>query len=83
MQQKVFAVLDTQVKAFMQPFFSPTVGSATRAFRDAVNDPSTMLNKHPADYVLYEIGTWDDETGVIECQTPQQIGPAVMFKEDK
>jgi hypothetical protein len=34
-----------------------------RHFGDAVNDQSTMFNKHPEDYALYELGEYDDDTG--------------------
>lgn len=59
---KVFAVRDMKAEAFLQPFFSPSVGSALRAFSDAVNDKQCPFNKHPGDYVLYEIGSYDDST---------------------
>lgn len=62
---KVFAVRDTKAQAFLQPFYSPSVGSAMRAFSDAVNDKSCPFNKHPEDYLLYEIGTYDDSTAVL------------------
>lgn len=60
---KVFAVRDMKAEAFLQPFYSPSVGSAVRAFTDAVNDKNCPFNKHPRDYVLYEIGEYDDATG--------------------
>lgn len=60
MTLKVFAVRDVKSQAFLQPFYSPSVGSALRAFGDAVNDKSCPFNKHPEDYVLYEIGSYDD-----------------------
>jgi len=70
MTLKVFAVRDMKAMAFLQPFFSPSIGSAMRAFGDAVNDKSCPFNKHPADYVLYEIGTYDDSTAEMVSLTP-------------
>lgn len=64
---KIFAVRDMKAEAFLQPFFSPSVGSALRAFSDAVNDKNCPFNKHPDDYVLYEIGTYNDQTAWIEA----------------
>lgn len=70
MTLKVFAVRDMKAMAFLQPFYSPSVGSALRAFGDAVNDKSCPFNKHPGDYVLYEIGTYDDNSaGLFPLET--------------
>jgi len=63
---KVFAVHDTKAQAFLQPFYSPSAGSALRAFSDAVNDKQCPFNKHPSDYMLYEIGSYDDGTASLD-----------------
>lgn len=70
---KVFAVRDLKAEAFLQPFFSPSVGSAMRAFSDAVNDKNCPFNKHPADYALFEIGTYDDSSGLLEALIPVKL----------
>lgn len=62
---KVFSVRDVKAEAFLQPFFSPSVGSAMRAFSDAVNDKACPFNKHPEDYQLYELGEYDDRSGLL------------------
>lgn len=59
---KVFAVRDTKAEAFLQPFFSNSVGNALRAFGDAAVDKNCPFNKHPEDYILYEVGEYDDST---------------------
>ena len=58
----VFAVRDMKAEAFLQPFYSNSIGSAMRAFGDAVNDTSCPFNKHSEDYILYEIASYDDST---------------------
>lgn len=73
MMQKMFSVRDSKAMAFLQPFFSSANGSAIRAFIDAVNDKSTPLAKHPEDYILYEIGCFDDTTGEIIGLTPLKM----------
>lgn len=62
MIQKVFGIRDVKAKAFLQPFFSVTVDSAIRAFGDAVKD-NAQFAKHPEDYILYELATFDDVAG--------------------
>lgn len=59
---KVFAIHDGKMKMFQLPFFIHTVGAALRLFEDLCNDPKSTVNRHPEDFVLYEIGTYDDNT---------------------
>lgn len=69
MKISIFTVFDQKASAFLQPFFSPTVGTAIRAFSDTINDPNSMLSKHPADFTLFEIGGFDDQSGVVDSLT--------------
>lgn len=70
MIQKMFSVRDSKAQAFLQPFFSSANGSALRAMADAVADHSTSFSKHPEDYILYEVGAFDDQTGELVAVTP-------------
>lgn len=60
---QIFAIKDRALNAFMQPFPAPTIGAAIRAFADGINDGSTPMNKHPDDYDLWHISSWNDNTG--------------------
>ena len=64
MIQKVFAIWDVKGLCFGQPFYQAEIGSAIRLYSDLVNEPQSFINKHPSDYILFEIGTWDDNKGV-------------------
>lgn len=80
---RVFAVYDSKTVAFMQPFFSQSSGSAMRAFGDAANDKQSGLYKHPGDYQLYEIGTFDDNEGFLKACVPVKLlGLAADFVLD-
>lgn len=70
---KVFACRDMKAQAFLQPFFSPTIGSAVRAFGDACGETGSPFNKHPGDYVLYEIGSFDDSTAALVAISPVKL----------
>lgn len=69
MIHKVFSVYDSAAKAYLPPFNAPGRGVAFRAFQDAVLNPESMFNKHPADYCLYELGTFDDSLGTYVLST--------------
>lgn len=62
MFHKVFTIYDSKSDAYLQPFFLHTTGQAVRAISDCVNDPKHQFAKHPADYTLFEIGTFDDSS---------------------
>lgn len=77
---KVFSVYDSKVMAHLQPFFSESVGGAVRAFSDASNDKDCPFTKHPGDYQLYEIGLFDNNSGLLTpCVPMKLLGCAADF----
>lgn len=81
---KVFAIRDVMASAYMAPFTFPARGQAIRAFADTVNDPKTLLNRHPDDYSLYELGEFDEESGVlIGLDAPEFVVHARDMVEEK
>lgn len=65
MKTEIVAVYDLAGELWSKPFFVPTLGLAIRTFTDEINRPDENNSywKHPADYNLHHIGTWDDSTG--------------------
>lgn len=70
---KVFAIHDHKAEAFLQPFFSNSIGNALRAFGDAVNDEKYPFYKHPEDYSVYEIGSYDDSVALLDALVPVKM----------
>lgn len=75
MTMMVFAVRDSAVDAFMNPFVAPAAGAAIRSFTDEVNRPSAdnAVNKHADDYDLYHIGSYIPGTGALEACPPRLL----------
>lgn len=63
MMIKVFCLYDTKTGIFGTPFFMQHVGQAVRACQDLGADLSTTIGRHPADYMLCELGEFDDNSG--------------------
>lgn len=63
----VFAVRDTCVGSFLLPMFFQNRAAAVRALGDAVNKPKedNQFYQHPEHFQLCEIGSFDDETGIV------------------
>lgn len=77
---KLFSVYDSKAEAFIQPFFSPTTGTAIRSFESACNEASHDFNKHAGDYTLFEIGEFDHDSAKLETlDTPHNLGIALTF----
>ncbi len=65
MNIKMFSIYDQKAEAYNAPFCFNAVGQAIRAFADLANDPQSNINKHPADYNLFEIAVYDDQSASI------------------
>lgn len=65
----VLAVFDVQAQSFGQPIFVPAKGVGIRTVADEVNRPApdNILFQHSADFRLFELGEWDDATGIFKC----------------
>ena len=81
---KIFAVWDSKAEAYMQPFFASTVGLALRIFSDNVANQDSVLFKYPDDFVLFEIGLWDERTGeMINHEANINLGMAREYHPSK
>lgn len=69
----VVAIYDSALAAYMRPFFVPTCGMAIRAFQDEVAKAGSDMGAHRADYVLWELAVFDEETGKFENVTSRQL----------
>jgi len=80
MKLKVFSVFDSKIGTFARPFFMKTQGEALRGWLDVVNDERSAFSKHPEDFTLFEIGSFEDEEGRFENHvTPISLGLALEF----
>lgn len=78
---KAFSIFDLKARAFITPFFLQNEDVAIRAVGEAVNDAQHAFGKHPEDYVLYEVGGFDDSSGSLEVKVPPvSLGPVARFK---
>lgn len=82
MKKYVCASYDKKAKCFSHPFYVGQAEMAIRALHDAANDPTHEVFKHPEDYGLFLLGTFDDETGKFTCKgEPENIAEAINLKK--
>jgi len=76
---KIFTVYDSKAETFMPPFFVPSKGLAIRAFEDCINSNEHHFGKHPADYTLFSLGSFDTDTGEFDITDRISVGNGVEF----
>lgn len=77
---KIVCIRDTAADVFGMPNFVASLGGALRSFGDEVNrkEQGNQLNGHPEDFILYELGEYDDSTAVFKLlEQPRQLARAV------
>lgn len=65
-----YSIYDNKSLTYHMPWYQPTHGAATRVLADLVGSTDTNVGRHPADYVLYMVGYWDDQKGLFTPISP-------------
>lgn len=76
MKLHAYCVYDRKGLIYNSPFFAVSDGSAARSFSDLANDMSTTVGRHPMDYVLFRVGTFDDGNAMLQPENPVHIADA-------
>lgn len=78
MKYVICAVRDSALDAYGVPMFLVSKGQAIRGFSDQVNnpEPNNNLNKHPEDYELFFLGTFDDA----QCDFETVLKPESLIR---
>lgn len=81
MIHKIVSIYDVKSECFGAPVFVKATGEAIRSFGEAVNDDKKENNfaKWPADFSLFLIGEFDDSTGEVTSQPPEQLVTALSL----
>ena len=75
----VYAVFDRASGVYDRPFPALTDQAAIRSFGDVVMDTSHPIGKHPGDFTLMRVGSWNDNTGKLEGSVPEKIINGLEF----
>lgn len=77
MIQRAYSILDTKAQVFYTPFFAVNDATALRIVADTASDLQTVIGRHPEDFVVYHVGTWNDANGFFEPGVPENIATVV------
>lgn len=79
---KIFALNDSKLGEFGQPFFFQARGQAVRFLSDLVRDPKTSVSQHPEDFRLYMLGEYDPASGSFtSLGAPEFLAAATDYVE--
>lgn len=76
MKYFIISIRDRAADVFGYPSFHVSQNAAIRGFTDEVNRPvaDNMFYKHPDDFDMFSLGTFDDADGSFQLDTrPKQI----------
>lgn len=71
----ICTVKDRAADAYGRPMFVPSTGVAIRSFSDEINrnNADNQLYNHPDDFDLYELGSFDDNTGLFSLHEQPKL----------
>lgn len=73
MKLNAYTIYDVASGVYMRPFFSQADGQAIRGFNDIALDMNHEVGKHPEDYTLYRVGSFNDTTGKLEGEQLEKL----------
>lgn len=79
MDTLLFSVYDQAAERFLDPFVAPTHAVAIRGFEAAIGKQGHPFQEYPQDYTLFQIGSFDAESGQLVPITPHSLGNGVQF----
>jgi len=60
---RVYSIRDVKTNVYNTPYFQTHKAGSMRMFAELCSDKQSTINKFPADFQLYELGTFNSETG--------------------
>ncbi len=66
----VYSIYDQAAGVFCAPTIDISDASAVRGFQQALANSGSIMNFKPDDFDLYQVGTFDVETGYLDSLVP-------------
>lgn len=83
MKFKMFTIYDSKAETYSSIMLQNTTASFMRGFANEVQKPESTYHMYPADFTLFEIGEYDDQTGQVQAyQAKKSLGLALDFLQE-
>lgn len=73
MQTEIYTIYDTKAQIYNKPFHQQNKAVALRTATDLANDPNSEIAKNPEDYIMFYLGTYDDQTAKHDLTEPEVL----------
>lgn len=74
MQKLMLTVYDSKAEVYLSPSITPNAAVFARELGDGLRqNPDSPLARHPEDFAVYLIATFDDETGDISVLPSRRL----------
>lgn len=82
MDQNIYSIYDSKAQAYLPIWLAPNDLVAQRMFGDLVEDGQSNPSKHPEDFTLFRLGSFDPDQGVInpDCPTVSVVSALAILK---
>lgn len=79
----VFCIYDIKAESYLPPFTAMNDAMALRMVATAANDESSTFHQHAEDYSLWRIGSFDQNSGMIEPDVGNCLAKAFDLLKNK
>lgn len=77
---RVYAIFDIKAKKYNLPFYQSTHEVAMRSFADACRNPKDIIVKHPEDFQLFYLCSYNEHLGCFTSEiTPTYLASALDY----
>jgi hypothetical protein len=73
MRLNMYSIYDRASGVYDRPWCAHSDEMAMRMFGDQATGADTYIGKHPEDFTLFRVGTWDDNKGQIVGEAPEKV----------
>jgi len=80
MKTEIFSLFDVKAATYGRPIFVPTMAVLVRELQGALKGDD-LLAKYPEDFRLFRLGSFDDQSGVVEVSSPQFVCEVSSLRE--
>ena len=73
MRLNVYAIFDRASGIYDRPWCAHSDQAAIRSFTDIAQDAEHPIGKHPEDFTLFRVGTWQDDKGEMVGESAEKV----------
>lgn len=79
---RLYTIYDSKAEHYGNPISVRTDAEARRQFSVVATDPNTEIGRHPEDFMLFRIGSFNSETGSLTTEAGTCIAKAIEFQKE-